>query len=157
MMYQTNDCNMLKGSRSVPRIATFFGFHSPQHDYLYQEEFERWIMPLQNLQVPLIDMHCPVFSAVPCSLTTRKDAFQGTGGRYVQDIMLQYDKLIGEMLFPEATVGGKLKVKPGRLMVCGSTELGQGVNDSMSSILRSIRPKLLPHVVCCICMYIFYI
>ena len=54
--------NSGNGEAKLPKIAAFFGFKSPNHDFLFQEQFEKWsrtaVSELVRVCVDCVCMHC---------------------------------------------------------------------------------------------------
>eukprot|EP00750_Incisomonas_marina_P011815 INCI16422.17.p2 GENE.INCI16422.17~~INCI16422.17.p2 ORF type:complete len:184 (+),score=35.22 INCI16422.17:1646-2197(+) len=127
--------NSGNGEAKLPKIAAFFGFKSPNHDFLFQEQFEKWSRTAVSELGPVISYFFPVFSAAP-NPAPLQDC------RHVQDALLQQKELVADMLFGEGDFAG---LPPSILLVCGSQDLAAGVEQSILAVVRSARPTWKPH------------
>ncbi|CEJ80331.1 hypothetical protein VHEMI00520 [[Torrubiella] hemipterigena] len=111
---------MIAAGRKVAPAILFFGCRSPDADDLYAEEFARWEQ----------------LGAVEVRRAYSRDTEKSEGCKYVQDRMY-HDR---EDIYKLWDMGAKI-------YVCGSRDVGKGIEDACIAMIKESGTKKLAHIV----------
>lgn len=111
---------MIAAGRKIAPAILFFGCRSPDADDLYAEEFARW----------------EKLGAVEVRRAYSRDTEKSEGCKYVQDRMY-HDR---EDIYKLWDMGAKI-------YVCGSRDVGKGIEDACVAMIKESGTKKLAHIV----------
>lgn len=111
---------MIAAGRKVAPALLFFGCRSPEYDDLYADEFARW----------------EEMGAVQVRRAYSRDSDKSEGCKYVQDRMRHDRKDIY-----------KLWDQGARIYVCGSRDVGKGIEEACIDMVKESGEQKLQHIV----------